>query len=175
MDLHTDFFSLFQLPRAFRLDEGQLASQYRDIQSRVHPDRFTQAGDAERRRSMQLATLANEAYQTLKKPLERAKYLLQLAGHDLAAERNTAMPAAFLMEQMEWREAVQEARHGGDHHELEHLHQRLQGDIQGHFAELQQLLDQQQDYPAAAAAVRRLMFLDKLLHEIDDALAELED
>ena len=86
--------------------------------------------------SMQWATHANEAYQTLKKPLERAKYMLHLAGHDIQAETNTAMPADFLMEQMEWREAVVEARNGGDHHELEHLHNRLRGDINGRYVEL---------------------------------------
>jgi molecular chaperone HscB len=141
----------------------------------VHPDRFAHAGDAERRLSMQWATHANEAYQTLKKPLARARYLLHLAGHDVEAENNTAMPADFLMEQMEWREAVMEARNGGDHHELEHLHNRLRIDIQGRYDELEVLLDEAGDLDGATDRVRRLMFLEKLLHEIDDALASLED
>ena len=175
MDLTADFFSLFQLPRTFRVDTGDLEVRYREIQGQVHPDRFAHAGDAERRLSMQWATRANEAYQTLKKPLERAKYLLHLAGHDLQAENNTAMPAEFLMEQMEWREAVMEARGGGDHHELERLHNRLRSDMAGRFDELAALLDEKQDYAAATDLVRRLMFLDKLLYEIDDALASLEE
>ena len=136
MDFRADHFSLFGLNRAFRLDLSDLDSRYRDIQAQVHPDRFVNAGDAERRLSMQWATHANEAYQTLKKPLERAKYLLHLAGHDIQAESNTAMPADFLIEQMEWREAVMEARDGGDHHELERLHNRLRGDINGRYDEL---------------------------------------
>lgn len=175
MELSTDFFSLFQLPRAFALSASDLDARYRDIQSQVHPDRFANAGDAERRRSMQWATHANEAYQTLKKPLQRAKYLLQLAGHDIQAESNTAMATDFLMEQMEWREAVMDARHGGDHHELEHLHNRLRGDINSRYAELGELLDVSQDYVDAIDRVRRLMFLEKLLSEIDDALASLEE
>ncbi|MBK7648209.1 MAG: Fe-S protein assembly co-chaperone HscB [Betaproteobacteria bacterium] len=175
MDFRADHFSLFGLNRAFRLDLSDLDSRYRDIQAQVHPDRFVNAGDAERRLSMQWATHANEAYQTLKKPLERAKYLLHLAGHDIQAESNTAMPADFLIEQMEWREAVMEARDGGDHHELERLHNRLRGDINGRYDELGQLIDDSGDLALATDRVRRLMFLEKLLHEIDDALASLEE
>ncbi len=175
MDLSTDFFSLFELPKTFRLNLSELDSRYRDVQAQVHPDRFAHAPEVERRLSMQWATRANEAYQTLKKPLERAKYLLHLADHDLQAENNTAMPPDFLMEQMEWREAVMEARGGGDHHELERLHNRLRSDMAAHFDELAILLDEKQDYAAATDQVRRLMFLDKLLYEIDDALASLEE
>ena len=175
MDLTADFFSLFELPRAFRLNLSELDSRFRDVQAQVHPDRFAHATEAERRLSMQWATHANEAYQTLKKPLERAKYLLHLAGHDIQAENNTAMPADFLMEQMEWREAVMEARGGHDHHELEHLYLRLQNDIRSRYDELGELLDDRQDAAEATDRVRRLMFLEKLLYEIDDALASLED
>jgi len=175
LDLTADFFSLFELPRAFRLNLSELDSRFRDVQAQVHPDRFAHATEAERRLSMQWATHANEAYQTLKKPLERAKYLLHLAGHDIQAENNTAMPADFLMEQMEWREAVMEARGGRDHHELEHLYLRLQNDIRSRYDELGELLDDRQDAAEATDRVRRLMFLEKLLYEIDDALASLED
>jgi molecular chaperone HscB len=174
MDLRADHFALFGLNRAFRLDLSDLDSRYRDIQAQVHPDRFVNAGDVERRLSMQWATHANEAYQTLKKPLERAKYLLGLAGHDIQAESNTAMPADFLIEQMEWREAVMEARDGGDHHELEHLHNRLRSDIGERYEELGNLLEGG-DHVSATDRVRRLMFLEKLLSEIDDALASLEE
>ena len=175
MDFNADYFSLFQLPRAFAMDGSELDARYREIQAQVHPDRFAHAGEAERRLSMQWATHANEAYQTLKRPLERAKYLLHLAGHDIQAESNTAMPGDFLMEQMEWREAVVEARTGGDHHELEHLHNRLRGDINSRYLELGELLDDAGDYAGATDRVRRLMFLEKLLSEIDDALASLEE
>ncbi len=174
MDFKADHFALFGIKPAFRLDLSDLDSRYRDIQAQVHPDRFAHAGEAERRLSMQWATHANEAYQSLKKPLERAKYLLHLAGHDIQAESNTAMPADFLMEQMEWREAVMEARNGGDHHELEHLHNRLRADILGRYEELGSLFDKG-DHALATDRVRRLMFLEKLLYEIDDALASLEE
>ncbi len=175
MDFKADHFSLFEMSRAFRLDLSDLDSRYRDIQAQVHPDRFVNAGEGERRLSMQWATHANEAYQTLKKPLARATYLLHLAGHDIQAESNTAMPVDFLIEQMEWREAVMEARQGGDHHELEHLHNRLRADINSRYEELGELLDGTADFASATDRVRRLLFLEKLLHEIDDALASLEE
>ena len=174
LDLTADFFSLFELPRVFRLNVSELDSRFRDVQAQVHPDRFANAPENERRLAMQWATRANEAYQTLKKPLGRARYLLELAGHDVQAENNRAMPADFLIEQLEWREAVMGARSGGDHHELEHLHNRLRGDMAERYDELGRLLDAEKDFALAADRVRRLMFLEKLLAEIDDALASLD-
>ena len=174
MDFNADHFTLFELPRAFRLDEPALDKRYREIQSLVHPDKFAHTGDAERRISLQWSTRVNEAYQTLKMPLSRAQYLLNLAGHDVAAENNTAMPSEFLMEQMEWREAVAEARVARDFGELEQLHHRVKQRMHRRYEQLAAFLDDQHDYPMAADRVRRLMFLDKLLFEIDDAMAVLE-
>lgn len=175
VDFDLDFFSLFGLPRSFRLDSAQLDSRYRELQKEVHPDRFANAADGQKRLSMQWATRVNEAYRALKKPLERAKYMLHVAGHDVQAENNTAMPAEFLIEQMEWREAAAEARVGRDHHELERLHNRLRDDMSSRYDELASLLDDAGDAEGAADRVRRLMFLEKLLFEIDDALASLEE
>ncbi|MFZ4538307.1 Fe-S protein assembly co-chaperone HscB [Propionivibrio sp.] len=175
MDFNHDHFALFELPRTFRLDAAALDARYREIQAQVHPDKFVHAGEADQRLSLQWATRINEAYQTLKKPLPRAKYLLHLAGQNIGAENNTAMPMDFLIDQMEWREAVAEARAAGEHHELEHLHHRLMRDISERYDELAMLLDEQHDHVQAADRVRRLMFLDKLLFEIDDAMAALEE
>ena len=101
MDFNADHFSLFNLPRTFRLDASLLDQRYREIQAQVHPDKFAHAGAAEQRLSLQWAMRVNEAYQTLKRPLLRAQYLLKLAGNEIDAENNTAMPSEFLMEQME--------------------------------------------------------------------------
>ena len=174
MDFNADHFSLFGLQRSYRLDPLALDKRYREIQSEVHPDRFTQAGDSERRLSMQWATRVNEAYQTLKKPLPRAQYLLTLAGHEVDGHSNTAMPPEFLMEQMEWREAVAEARVARDLDELEQLHHRVKQRMNDRYEQLACLLDDE-DYALAADRVRRLMFLDKLLFEIDDAMAALDE
>lgn len=174
MDFQADHYALLGLPRSFRLDQASLDKRYREIAAQVHPDKFTQAGDAERRISLQWATRLNEAYQTLKKPLSRAQYLLALAGHALDAENNTAMPSEFLMEQMEWREAVAEARLAREHGELEQLHHRVKQRMNTRYEQLGELLDDRHDYAAASDRVRRLMFLEKLLSDIDEAMAALE-
>ncbi|WP_301103148.1 Fe-S protein assembly co-chaperone HscB [Propionivibrio sp.] len=174
MDFNDDHYALFGLPRIFRLDTSALDRRYREIAAQVHPDRFAQAGDAERRLSLQWATRVNEAYQTLKKPLSRAQYLLLLAGHDVGAENNTAMTPEFLMEQMEWREAVAEARLAREQGELEQLHHRVKQCMSSRYEQLAGLLDDQHDDLLATDRVRRLMFLEKLLFDIDDAIAALE-
>jgi molecular chaperone HscB len=173
-DFSQDYFALFGLKRAYRIDAARLDQAYHEMQGKVHPDRYAHLPETERRLSMQWATQVNEAYRTLKQPLLRAHYLLRLAGAETDHESNTAMPPAFLMEQMEWREAVAEARAAGNHHELEKLMQRLEkhaGEIRG---EIEQSIDMKKDYAAAADAVRRLMFVEKLEHEIEDALEALE-
>ena len=174
MDFNVDHFTLFGLPRLFRLDAPVLDARYRELAAQVHPDRFAQASDAERRLSLQWATRVNEAYQTLKSPLLRAQYLLSLAGHDFAADSNTAMPPEFLMEQMEWREAVAEARQAREHGELEQLHHRVKQRMTDRYAQLAESLDDHDDQPLAADRVRRLMFLERLLYDIDEAMAALE-
>ena len=174
MDFNADHFTLFGLSRSFRIDASLLDRRYREIAAQVHPDKFVQASDAERRLSLQWATRVNEAYQTLKASLSRAQYLLLLAGHDVGAENNTAMPPEFLMEQMEWREAVAEARVAREHGELEQLHHRVKQRMNDRYEQLAELIDDRHDYAQAADRVRRLMFLEKLLFDIDDAMAALE-
>jgi molecular chaperone HscB len=174
-DFSQDYFALFGLPRAFRIDTARLDQAYHAMQGKVHPDRHAHLPETERRLSMQWATQVNEAYRTLKQPLARAHYLLRLAGAETGHESNTAMSPAFLMEQMEWREAVAEARAAGDHHELEKLMQRLEKQGAALRGEIETSIDRQRDYAAAADAVRRLMFIEKLEHEIEDALEALEN
>jgi len=174
MDLNADHFALFGLPRVFRLAAPALESRYRELQSMIHPDRFANAPARDRRLSLQWATRVNEAYQTLKRPLARARYLLQLAGHDFESENNTLMESDFLVEQMEWREGVAEAQLAGDHHELERLLRRLKHDLDHGYGQLAILLDDRHDLTAAAGDVRRLMFLEKLLDQIEEAVAACE-
>jgi len=103
--LHNHF-ELFGLAPDFALDPEALERNYREIQSRVHPDRFAHAGDAERRASLQWTTRVNEAYRTLTDPVQRAKHILELHGVDVAFETNTQMPSDFLMQQLELREEL---------------------------------------------------------------------
>lgn len=168
-----DFFALFGLPRQQGIDLVRLEGLYRDVQTKVHPDKHAHLSDSEKRQAMQWATHANEAYLTLKDPLKRARYLLELAGHDVRLETNTAMPVEFLMAQMELREAVGEAKDLGDIDGLDARHRQLKKDIRGEYAMLQAALDAGQ-YDRAGGLVRQLMFQEKLLHEIGDALEVLE-
>lgn len=158
-------FDLFNLPQQFTLDMGALDDAYREVQGRVHPDRFVNAGSAEQRVAMQWATRANEAYQALKNPLKRAAYLCELNGVDLQTESNTAMPGAFLMQQMEWREALEDARHGKDLDALEQLDQQLKAARRQQVKEIGERLDAQ-DFAGAAQLVRQLMFLEKFGEEV---------
>ncbi len=166
-------FDLFQLPQRFGIDLAALDSAYRDVQSRVHPDKFVNAGDAEKRVAMQWATRANEAYQTLKQPQKRAQYLCELNGVDLQTESNTAMPMAFLMQQMEWREELGEARAGRDTEALEALEAQLKTARKAQLREVGDQLDAG-DFHAAAQGVRALMFLDKFGDEVRFAFDAIE-
>jgi molecular chaperone HscB len=174
VDLSQNYFELFGLDPFFGIDMSRLDRAYRELQARVHPDRYAHLPEMERRLSMQWATHVNEAYRTLKHPLNRARYLLGLYGVDTQHESNTAMPAQFLMEQMEWREAAAEARAAEDQDALEKLHHRLRAEADVLFAEVEKDIDRKENYTAAADAVRRLMFVLKLKDEIDEALESLE-
>ncbi len=174
IDFSKDHFALFGLEPAFRIDLARLEQAYRELQTQVHPDRFSHASDTERRLSMQWSTQVNEAYQTLKRPLSRARYLLQRHGVDTEEETNTAMPAAFLMEQMEWREAIAEAQDAADAAELDQLQIKLRREIQQLEDGLARQLDEDKDWTGAAENVRKLRFLEKLKEEINDALEALE-
>ncbi len=174
IDLQKDYFALFGLPKAFRIDRAALERSYLGLQQQVHPDRHAHLPDADKRRALQWATRVNEAFQALRRPLTRARYLLELAQVDAGLETNTAMSPEFLMEQMEWREAVGDASDAGDIDALEVLHRRLGDEAARIEQSLAVQLDDAHDHEAAAETVRRLMFLDKLDQEIEDALAALE-
>jgi molecular chaperone HscB len=167
-------FELFGLTPAFALELEALEKSYRDIQSRVHPDRFAHAGDAERRASLQWTTRVNEAYRTLKDPVQRGKHLLELKGVDVAFETNTQMPSDFLMQQLELREALEAAVEREDAAALERLRVRLRSDKKDLESEIAEAIDAHRDYPAAAGLVRKLMFLDRLDAEIDAAYEEID-
>jgi molecular chaperone HscB len=167
-------FDLFQLPAKFALDMGALDAAYRDVQGRVHPDKFVNATDAEKRVAMQWATRANEAYQTLKNPQKRAQYLCEQNGVDLQTESNTAMPMAFLMQQMEWREALDEARAARDIDALEALDEQLKQERKSQLARIGAQLDEG-DFEQAAQGVRALMFLEKFGEEVHYAFEALEN
>jgi molecular chaperone HscB len=164
-------FDLFGLAPAYALETEKLERAYREIQSQVHPDRFAHAGDAERRASLQWTTRVNEAYRTLKDPVQRARHILELHGVDVAFETNTAMPAEFLMQQMELRETLESAR---DAAQLDALRRELVNDKRALEEAIAEAIDDRKDYGAAAQLVRKLQFLDRMDAEIDAAYETIE-
>jgi molecular chaperone HscB len=165
------YFELFGLAPAFALEGETLERSYHDIQSRVHPDRFAHAGDAERRASLQWTTRVNEAYRTLKDPVQRARHLLELHGVDVAFETNTAMPPEFLMQQMELREALENAKDPAALDALRKDLRKMRDALEGQIGET---IDKKKDYAGAAGLVRKLQFLDKLDTEIDSAYESVD-
>jgi len=166
-------FELFHLPQKFAIDMAALDAAYHEVQNQVHPDKFTNAGGTEKRIAMQWATRANEAYQTLKSPFKRAAYLCELNGIDLQIESNTAMPREFLMQQMEWREALEDAKAGKDITGLDQLDNDLRQARKEKISEIGRQLDAH-DYTAAAQGVRQLMFLEKFGEEVQAVFEKLE-
>jgi molecular chaperone HscB len=167
-------FELFGLAPSFALESEGLERSYREIQSEVHPDRFAHAGDAERRASLQWTTRVNEAYRTLKDPVQRGKHILELHGVDVAFETNTQMPSDFLMQQLELREEREAAIQAKDASRLDDLRKGLRSQQQVLEQQIADAIDTRKDYPGAAGLVRKLMFLDKLDAEIDAAYEEIE-
>lgn len=171
MKLDDDDFTLFGLAPRFALERGELDAHWRTLQAQVHPDRFASQGTAAQRVAMQWAVRVNEAYRRLKDPLARAAYLCELRGQPIDAHSNTAMPRAFLMQQMAWREALDEAADASAIHALDDevaSHQRHE------LERLRVQLDEQGDIAAAAQTVRALMFVAKFRHDIDRRLEALE-
>jgi molecular chaperone HscB len=167
-------FELFHLPQRFAIDVNALDRAYHEVQGQVHPDRFVSAPDAERRVAMQWATRANEAYQTLRNPFKRAAYLCELNGIDLETESNTSMPRAFLIQQMEWRESLDEARGAKDTDALDGLNAEVQSARKQQVLDIGILLDKQ-EFQGAAKGVRQLMFLEKFGEEVSNAIDAMED
>jgi molecular chaperone HscB len=170
---HPDHFALFALPARFALDETALEQSYRNVQSTVHPDRYAASSAAERRVAMQWAARANEAYRTLKSPQARAAYLCERAGVSIDAGTNTSMPADFLMQQMDWREALDDVRAQADAGRLAALTDSIGAERVRLLVAIEDAIDVRSDFAAAAGMVRRLMFVDRFADELRAAAQEL--
>ncbi len=169
-------FELFGLPVTFDVDVDDLAARYREMQRSVHPDRFANASDQDRRLSLQMTALINEAFQTLKDPVRRGRYLLGLRGVDLGDETDTSMDPVFLMEQMELREQLDEVKQADNPHKhlaelANRIEQRLRDGIE-HFRSALTERTPEADKKARNAA-REMQFLERMRREIDDLEEEL--
>lgn len=173
MSTAHNYFAFFGLPTQFELDTTLLDRNYRKIQTEVHPDKFVTASPAARLQSMQTATLANEAYQTLKQPTARARYLLQLQGVATLEDSNTAMPSDFLMTQMEWREAIEEAQAARDVPALEAQLRLMNTTAKQLQVALSDVITA--DPAQAAQMVRKLSFIDKVCADVSAIISRIED
>ena len=167
MRIDDNDFDLFGIAACFSLDRARLDTRWKALQGEVHPDRFVAEGAAAQRVAMQWAIRVNEAYQRLKDPLKRAAYLCELNGQAIGAENNTAMPAVFLMQQMEWRESLDEARTLAA---VERLADQVAARQRALLDELAVLIDERHDWPAATAQVRALMFITRFAQDVDRRL-----
>ncbi len=172
MNLQSTDFELFELPEQFGQDRAVIDARWKDLQRQAHPDKFVAQGGATQRLAMQWSVRINEAYARLKDPLKRAAYLCELHGAPIQAENNTAMPAAFLMQQMQWREALEEAADGA---QLDALGKEVAQARRAALAQCQQLLDQARNYPDAAQQVRALMFIERFSRDVHDRLDRIAD
>ena len=170
MNLQSNDFELFELAPTFELDRAQLDERWKNLQREVHPDRHAAADAQTQRQAMQWSVRINEAYQRLKDPLARASYLCELNGAPVQAENNTAMPPAFLMQQMEWREALEEAASAGV---VEDLADEVAAARKRMLADLQKTADVQRDWHALAAQVRALMFVERFAQDVESRLEQL--
>lgn len=170
LNLQSNDFELFGLPETFVQDAQAIAVRWKELQREAHPDRFAAQGPAAQRIAMQWSVRINEAYQRLKDPLRRAAYLCELRGAPVDAENNTAMPPEFLIEQMQWREELEEARSGED---LDRLDKELHGARREVLGEVERLLDRDRDPGAAAQQVRALMFIERFGHDVQARVEQL--
>ena len=170
MKLDDDDFALFGLARRFAQDRAVLDGRWRELQAEVHPDRFAAEGAAAQRVALQWAVRVNEAYQRLKDPLKRAAYLCELAGQRIDAENNTSMPGAFLMQQMEWREALDDADSA---EAVEALADQVAAHRRQAVEALADTIDARADMAAAAQQVRALMFVERFAEDVDRRLEAL--
>lgn len=163
VNLADDDFTLFALPRRFALDVGELDAHRRMLQAQVHPDRFAAQGAAAQRVAMQWSVRVNEAYRRLRDPLQRAAYLCELAGVPVGLHDNTAMPPAFLLQQMQWREALAEA---GDAAAIEAIDAEVAAAQRRLLDDLARQIDDEGDFAAAAGTVRALMFVARFRDDV---------
>ena len=173
--LNSNFFELFELPVSYAVDLDQVRQQYMELQKQVHPDKFANASDQEKRLSMQQTSQVNEAQTTLKNPVLRAIYLLKLKDVDFNLENETTMDAAFLMQQLEMRERLENIKQESDPlSALEAMAKELKvsnEDMMNSFSECYE----SDQFDNARELIRKLQFMQKAKNEINALTAEIED
>ncbi|OQW89453.1 MAG: Fe-S protein assembly co-chaperone HscB [Rhodoferax ferrireducens] len=171
MNLQSDDFTLFGLEQRFGQDRAAIDARWKDLQRQAHPDKFADQGAAAQRVAMQWSVRINEAYQRLKDPLKRAAYLCELHGAPVNAENNTAMPATFLMQQMQWREELDDAT---STQALEQISLQVQQAKREMLQKIERLMDDSQAFAEAVGQVRALMFVERFEDDVNKRLDQIE-
>ena len=172
-EFQRDYFKLFDLPTGFELDQAQLGERYREVQRELHPDRYASASAHEQRLAVQYSALINEAYATLRKPLPRALYLLELSGMGREAIDSHPLDGGFLITQMELREKLESIHELVDPEPvLDHLLAEIGEDISVQLAEFARAYSAG-DMARAATACVKMQYLDKLLAEAEQSESSL--
>ena len=171
MNLQSNDFELFGLTQKFSQDRAAIDTRWKELQREAHPDKFAAQGAAAQRVAMQWSVRINEAYQRLKDPLKRAAYLCELHGVLVNAENNTAMPADFLMQQIEWREALDEAKTAENIDEIALLTNEY---VREQLLKIEHAIDTENNLITAVEHVRALMFVERFAGEIDARLDQLQ-
>ena len=165
----SQYFNLFQLEPSFNIDTEALEQTYRALAARFHPDKFASASAFEQKQAVMMSSTINDAYRTLKSPIDRATYLLKSQNIDADAPEHTSFSPEFLIQQMEWRETLMDAQMEQNHDAIRALDQEIQEVQSNLYQDLQQAFEQQ-DYESAAQWVRHGRFLNKLRNEIASIL-----
>jgi molecular chaperone HscB len=164
----TDFFFALGVPVACELDRSQLDAHYRQRQAQWHPDRFVTASETEKLQALRHTSLLNDAYSTLKEPLRRAEHLLQLKDSDAATYPAPRLEPAFLLQQLELREELEQLGSRRDAvalAALEVMRQAVESQWTAHWHEFT-AETARQDWCNARLSLQKLQFLHKLQEEI---------
>jgi molecular chaperone HscB len=166
----VNYFQLFGLEEKFNIDTAQLTQAYQKLQKSVHPDRFAHASAQEQRIAVQKSSMINDAFQTLKKPLMRAEYMLTIRGTELPSEQSTFKDNSFLMRQMELREMLAEIKFADDiDAAIFEANQTLESEFDALYKvmQIQLATNDVQANSDAAESLRKLKFYQKLHQELD--------
>ena len=166
MELSKNYFTLFGLPQQFVIDEQHLADKFRQLQREVHPDRYAGKGKHQQQLAMRFASYVNTAYQTLKSPLPRAEYLLELSQTPINKETMTVADSGFLFQQMQWRDALSEAVELQCKQTLSELMQAVSGYREKLLSAFTRAYDEKH-LDTAKEAVAKLHFVEKMMTEIE--------
>ncbi|AGF48258.1 molecular chaperone HscB [Candidatus Kinetoplastibacterium oncopeltii TCC290E] len=163
-----NYFSTFGLPVSFSIDQNKLEKSWRHLSCIVHPDRYINSDDIDRKSSIEMASFVNEAYKVLKDPISRAIHICKING--ISCKKTSDNSIVFLEQQLLWRESVDDLYKSKDLDGLKKLEKVLYTERDERFLILSNLLDVNFDYINASILINELMFIDKICNNIKEKI-----